>query len=295
VSGEPPCPLCGGDSTRAFRVGDRNHEIGTQQFEYRRCGSCGGVFLANQPTDLGSYYPEDYYVLPSLAQLDEAANGESPRLALMEPVPPRGKLIEIGAGLGIFARAAQRAGLDVTAIEMDARCCRYLEEVVGVPAICSNEPERELAELGPVQAIALWHVLEHLARPWDVLARAADALERGGILALAMPNPESLQFRLLGARWAHVDAPRHLFLIPLDTLAAQAEKLGLRLSSVTTRDPAGRYWNRFGWEYAIRSHPARRGSSRRTRIAARLLALALAPLERRGMNGTTYTAVFVKS
>jgi SAM-dependent methyltransferase len=205
-----------------------------------------------------------------------------------------GTLVEIGAGFGLFARAARKAGFEVTAIEMDARCCDYLENVVGVDAICSDAPERALADIGPSRAIVLWHALEHLPRPWAVLERAVESLAPGGVLALAMPNPDSLQFRLLGTRWAHIDAPRHLFLIPFAALEARMMDLGLRLAHVTARDRAGRGWNSFGWEYALRRDPARRPPTIFTWTAAHILAQGLAPFERRGMNGTTYTAAFVK-
>jgi 2-polyprenyl-3-methyl-5-hydroxy-6-metoxy-1,4-benzoquinol methylase len=289
-----PCPLCGSVSDPAFTVGDRNRAITDRRFEYRRCLGCGTRFLIDVPEDLARYYPEAYYVLPSLAQLDQAARGEAPKLALVRRFVEGGRMIEIGAGLGIFARAATQAGFDLTVIEMDARCCEYLEQVVGVRAIRSDAPEQALAGLGPVRAVALWHVLEHLPRPWEVLERAVEQLEPGGVLVLAMPNPESFQFRVLGARWAHIDAPRHLFLIPFAALASKADELGLDLGEVTTTDPAGRYWNMFGWEYAIRRYPSRHPSSRLTRVGSRLLALALAPVERGGLRGAAYTAVFVK-
>ncbi|HEV2981795.1 MAG TPA: class I SAM-dependent methyltransferase [Solirubrobacteraceae bacterium] len=246
------------------------------------------------PVDLGRYYPEEYYALPTRHELDGAANGEAPRLALLRPFAADGPLVEVGAGLGIFSRAARSAGYEVTAIEMDARCCEYLEHVVGVRTICSDAPERALVDVGPSRAIVLWHVLEHLARPWEVLERAAECLGLGGVIALATPNPDSLQFHLLAGRWAHLDAPRHLFLIPFAALKAHMNNLGFDVASVTTSDPAGRHWNSFGWEYALRRHPSRRPSTRLTRIGSRLLADGLAPLERRGMNGTAYTAVFVK-
>jgi 2-polyprenyl-3-methyl-5-hydroxy-6-metoxy-1,4-benzoquinol methylase len=294
VSRLPSCPLCGGETNLAFRVSDRNRAITNQSFEYRRCVSCRTTYLLDVPGDLGRYYPEDYYALPSAAVLDSAAGGEASKLALLRPFVSGGRLVEIGSAFGVFALAAKRAGFDVTAIEMDRRCCKYLEDVVGVRAVCSDVPEKALTEVGPTAAIVLWHVLEHLPRPWDVLEQAAARLESGGVLALAMPNPDALQFRLLGARWAHVDAPRHLFLIPFAALRNRAEKLGFEVGHVTTSDPAGRYWNAFGWEYALRRHPARSPSTRATRTGSRLLGLGLAPLERRGMNGTAYTAVFVK-
>jgi SAM-dependent methyltransferase len=288
------CPLCGGESDDAFHVGDRNRGITGESFHYRRCRSCRTIFLATVPSDLGRYYPEDYYGLPTPAELERAARAEAPRLALLRPFATDGTLVEVGAAFGVFARAARNAGYDVTAIEMDARCCEYLEHVARVRAIRSDVPEDALATVGTVRVITLWHVLEHLPRPWDVLERAAERLERGGVLALAMPNPDSLQFRVLGARWAHVDAPRHLFLIPFDALRARLDDLGFDVARVTTSDPAGRHWNAFGWEYALRRNPARRPPTLRTRLASRLLALGLAPLERRGMHGTAYTAVFVR-
>jgi hypothetical protein len=288
------CPLCGGATDRAFVVGDRNRGVDERRFEYRRCGACATISLANVPEDLGRYYPQDYHALPSPAALESAVAAEEPKLALMRPWARDGALVEIGAGFGVFARAAQNAGFEVTAIEMDARSCAHLEEVVGVRAIRSEAPEQVLGELAPARAIVLWHVLEHLPRPWEVLERAASTLEPGGVLALATPNPQSLQFRLLGGRWAHVDAPRHLFLIPFPALRERAAALGLDVVAVTTSDPAGRHWNWFGWEYAARRHPARHPSTRSSQALAHALALALAPIERHGMNGTAYTAVLVK-
>jgi hypothetical protein len=127
-----------------------------------------------------------------------------------------------------------------------------------------------------------------------VLEAAAANLEPGGVLALATPNPESAQFRLLGPRWAHVDAPRHLFLLPLGAITGRAAELGLRRAAVTTSDPSGRHWNRFGWEYALRRRPAAGPPPRPLALAALGLTVALRPLEHSGMRGAAYTAIFVK-
>jgi SAM-dependent methyltransferase len=137
-------------------------------------------------------------------------------------------------------------------------------------------------------------VLEHLPHPAAALAAAAENLRDGGILALAVPNPHALQFRLLRGHWAHVDAPRHLFLIPLRAVVAQLQARGLELVASTCADPAGRHWNRFGWEYALRIHPARRSGGRLTRLGSGALARLVAPLERSDLRGATYSAVFVK-
>jgi 2-polyprenyl-3-methyl-5-hydroxy-6-metoxy-1,4-benzoquinol methylase len=292
----PPaaCRICGRETTAAFAVGDRNRGVGDRTFVYRRCRSCKTLFIDDVPDNLAGYYRNDHNQPPPVADLDRAADAEAWKLALLQPFRTGQRLVEIGSAFGIFARAAQRAGWNVTAIEMDAKCCSYLEDVLGVRAINSDAPERALAAIGTCRAIALWHVFEHLQRPLDVLEQATLRLEPGGALAISTPNPDSLQFRLLRSRWAHVDAPRHLFLIPFATLVARAEALGLSLAHLTTTDPAGRFWNTFGWECAIRGEPAHHASTRPTRIGARLLGRAVAPVERRGLNGATYTVVFTK-
>ncbi|MFN8224459.1 MAG: class I SAM-dependent methyltransferase [Gaiellales bacterium] len=296
------CPLCGGATTEAFVVGDRNRGIGTERFAYRRCADCRSYHVADPPADLGRYYPEEYYGLPGVDELDRYAEAEKPKIELLRPFARRGSLADVGAGLGTFARAAANAGYDVTAIEMDGRCCRYLEEVVGVHTIQSDRPDEALATLRPMETITLWHVLEHLPNPWVVLEAAADRLEPGGVLLVATPNPDSLQLRILRTRWAHIDAPRHLFLISFAALRDRAAELGLVPALVTTSDQAGRQCNRFAWEYGLRHRPSEEPmSARGRRIAvwrsdiARFITAALGPLEHRGMNGAAYTAVFVKS
>ncbi len=174
---------------------------------------------------------------------------------------------------------------------MDAECCAYLERVVGVRAIHSDAPDQALAGLEPARAVAMWHVIEHLDRPWPVVAAAAARLEPGGVLAIATPNPQSLQFRLLRGRFAHVDGPRHLFLIPYPVLRARLEELGLEVLEVTTSDPVGIGLNRLGWEYALQRFPARRSATRPVRRLAAIIEGGLAPVERRGLNGTAYTVL----
>jgi 2-polyprenyl-3-methyl-5-hydroxy-6-metoxy-1,4-benzoquinol methylase len=290
----PSCPLCAHQASAAFSVGDRNRGIVSRPFDYWRCGSCGTYFLDPVPADLVRHYPPDYHGFPSRSELARVVRWEKPKLKLLRGTVRSGRLLEIGPGAGAFSRAAVLTGFDVTAIEMDAGCCEYIERVVGARAICSDRPELALSTLPPFDVIAMWHVLEHLEDPWAVLEQAARTLAPGGALLVAMPNPQSLQFRLLGRYWAHVDAPRHLYLIPAATTIRKAEQLGLRHVQTTSSDLSGRRWDRFGWEYAIRRHPARRPRTKATWAASMLATAAMSPIEARGLAGTTYTSLFVR-
>ncbi len=289
-----PCPLCGAPSDPAFRVGDRNRQFSRDRFLYRRCTGCRSLFNAEVPANLEEYYTTSYHQRPEPAQLDHRTEAERTRVEMIRTFGAPGRLIEIGSSYGLFARAAKLAGFEVTAIEMDARCCNYLETAVGVTAICSNDPARVLAALPRADVIAMWHSLEHLADPWTVTAAVASSLAPGGVLALAMPNPQSLKFRLLGSRWAHVDAPRHLFLIPFPALVVHLAEHGLQLRHVTCDDPNGQECNRFGWECAVPPRTKEGTASRAVQVAAGAVTRAMRPLERRPLSGAAYTAIFAK-
>ncbi|MDA0171519.1 class I SAM-dependent methyltransferase [Solirubrobacter taibaiensis] len=288
-----PCPLCGGIAAPHFATRDRNRGLSDVVFRYGRCTVCATLFLDNVPDDLGRYYPSEYYVLPSAEQLEHLRAAERHKLALVGG-EPRGRLVEIGPGVGGFSYAARRAGYDVTAVEMDERAAEHVRTVAGVDVVRSDVPHTALDALPPSRAITLWHVMEHLPDPWACLQAAARNLESGGTLVIAMPNPDSFQLRVLGSRWAHIDAPRHLFLIPAKTLIERAASLGLESAKLTTRDRGGLNWNRFGWQYAVM-----RPDGSKTRIAAAnafgLAAFfAMSPIELTGLRGATYTAVFNK-
>ena len=266
---------------------------------YARCRACGTVFVVDPPADLGPYYAGDYYQFdadgePAWKSNPTRIRSASYRVALLGRHVSPGELIEIGAGTGAFACAARDAGFGVTAIEMSEQCCRYLSEREGIRAICSDHPLEHLASLPPVRAVAMWHVLEHLSNPAEVLERTAEWLEPGGVLAIGVPNPRSLQFRLTRSRWAHLDAPRHLQLIPVDALVKEAEGLGLRCVAITTNDPEGLEFNQLGWASALQRRPAEAPPSRLVGRAALVLCAAMAPLERTGRRGAASTLLLRK-
>lgn len=288
------CPICSGRSQFAFEVGDRNRGLGPARCSYRRCEGCGTLFATGIPADLSRYYEANGYGSGSDHFVEEFVRREQAKVELVSRFVPTGRMVEIGPGSGMFARAALRAGFDYHAIEMDSGYCRYLADELGVTAINSDAPAEALSRLTPSRAIVMWHVIEHLPQPSEVLLAATENLESGGVLAISAPNPDSLQFRLLGRYWAHLDAPRHLQLIPRATLQRSLAGLGMRHVLTTLTDPVGLECNRLGWEYAIRRHPARRPSSATSMRTAKLLTICLGPVERRWLLGTAYTSLFVK-
>jgi SAM-dependent methyltransferase len=296
------CSNCGEEALPAFRVKDSNRRLTQESFQYYRCTACGLVFLWPIPANLDDYYPADYYSIPSsLAELAAGSMVERYKVEIVQRFVPRGRLLDIGPATGGFAFWAKEAGYDVDTIELDERCCQFLTDVIGVRATHSADVSGSLRAADPYNVITLWHVIEHLPDPWDVLEVAASRLLPSGILIIAAPNPQAAQFRVLRRHWTHVDAPRHLSLIPISLLTNRMKELGLDVRMVTASDEGGLIWNRFGWQQSL-GNLVPLGSGRRiTRLPRRLMralgdvvARCFSSLEQSGLRGSTYTLVLQK-
>lgn len=289
------CVQCGGETEPAFETRDLNRRIDDTLFCYSRCRRCGVIFLREAPREPALYYPDDYYIIArSLDELAAWSRSEAYKLDIVSRFRDSGRLIEIGPASGAFAYLAKTAGYEVTAIEMDRRCCEYLASQLGIEVIHTAEEASALEAAGPTDVIAMWHVIEHLPDPWRILEVAARKLRPGGILVLAAPNPDAWQFGLFRGRWTHVDAPRHLWLIPAGVLQRRAEALGLAVRMRTTRDQGSLSWNRFGWEWSLANFFSSRAARRMARLAGRAAAAAASIVESREGKGAAYTVVLEK-
>jgi len=291
----PTCTNCGSACRLHFRTKDYNRKISDEQFSHYLCTQCALLFIHPAPSDLGSYYPRDYHHIPdSVTFLEANHKHENYKVNIILRFKASGRLLEIGPSLGTFAFAAKRAGFDVHTIEMNEDCSRYLNEVAKIPTVNASDIDSALQALEPFDVIALWHVIEHLVDPWTTFAHIAKNLKPGGICVLAAPNPNAFQFKAMGKRWPHVDAPRHLYLIPQEILAKQAEKCGLQLEFATTDDEGARGWNTFGWEYWLGNFVRHPRINRLLRRFGRKLARVVSHWDQAQGCGSAYTLVFRK-
>lgn len=132
----------------------------------------------------------------------------------LDVIAPPGPVLDVGAGDGVLLDALHGHGREALGIERDAR----RSDVRDVP----------LEELeGPYAAVVFWHALEHLPDPGRAVDEAARLLAPGGIVVVAVPDNGSLQARLFGAEWLHLDLPRHLVHFTGRALSAGLTRRGL--------------------------------------------------------------------
>jgi len=281
------CACCGGQLSQAFATPDLNRRVSERVFHYGHCRDCGSYQLLDPPEDLGAYYSTAYY-----SDLREGGETELAHHQLdLVPAALSGRIIEIGPADGAMLRLARARGFaERAAVERDPGCCARLR-ADGVETVETEDPVTGLAELAPADAVVMLHLIEHVPDPMRLLDAAASKVKPGGMLVVSTPNPHAFSFSVCRARWTHIDAPRHLFLLPARVITDRLGRSGLGLASLTTRDPIGLLLDTLPWgpwSHGIIRNPR---AAYYLRAAIRNTALLV---ERLPLRGSTYTAVYAR-
>jgi SAM-dependent methyltransferase len=133
------------------------------------------------------------------------------------------RLLDVGAGLGVFPHAVKRAGWHCTAIDPDERAVAHMRDQVGVDAIVGDFMSIEGA--GRFDIVTFNKVLEHVEDPVAMLRRARQFVAPGGFVYIELPDGEMA---------AQVSAAReeffveHLHVFSFVSIAMLADRAGFR-------------------------------------------------------------------
>jgi SAM-dependent methyltransferase len=206
---------CGGK--RAILKAMLPTELG-EEFPLVRCAKCGVFALHPMPTpeNLGRYYSGEYYgksrqkFIGPMARAVSWFQSERARYItrFLSPGGPH-RILDIGCGNGGLLRALQKMGHYVEGTEWTAESAARVPAQFGIPVHVGDLVDIDLPAES-YDAVILWHVFEHLARPAETLEKVHRLLKKRGRVFIALPNHESWQAQRFGPNWFHLDPPRHL-------------------------------------------------------------------------------------
>jgi SAM-dependent methyltransferase len=219
------------------------------EFSLARCESCGLVatFPPVPPSEIGRYYPAQYYGAanrrfnPVMERLIPFFRNR--RAQTIERFLPKGRIVDVGCGRGILPELMRQRGWEAHGVEFSETAARHAREVLGLPVFVGDFVQSPYAD-SSFDVVVLWHVLEHLSDPVAALRKSRQILKPGGLLVIAVPNFDSLQARMSGRHWFHLDVPRHYYHFGLRVLRRLLESNGFAIVNVSHMSLEQ---NLFGW------------------------------------------------
>lgn len=193
------CNLC--NSNKVYK------KFNLTEFDVLQCKSCDLVFLSHIPDEeeLIRLYSSDYYLKrekyyfdnivtnPESGKFDENIEAFSSGLEKLNSLKPgKGKLLDIGCGLGIFLNMAKEDGWDTCGVDVSPYAVQYAKEKFGLDAHNSGVLGNIEFPSDNFDVVTLWDSLEHFPDPLGQFREIHRVLKKEGLVMLNVPNEASL-------------------------------------------------------------------------------------------------------
>lgn len=234
------------------------------KWTYWSCGDCGALYLNPRPTkqSIGRAYTNYYThgeskvskvisfsksLLRNLCYLAWYGIELRPRIAMPKflfpllsvfrnriAAPsfilqalhqlPKGRVVDVGCGNGMFLDVAKQFGWSTLGIELDPAAAKVVR-AMGHEVIQGTYEALAVFD-HEIDCIICSHVLEHVHDPKALFRAMSDALKPGGVILLSLPNAGSIVRSAVSDNWRGLEAPRHLVIPRYEGLLEAARLFG---------------------------------------------------------------------
>ncbi len=146
-------------------------------------------------------------------------------------------LLDVGSGTAVFAFRMGQAGWRVTALDPDPRAVSHARRVAGVEGLCRDFALQGAP--GRYDAVSFNKVLEHVADPVAMLARAAGLLNPRGFVYVELPDAEAACAHGREREEFFIDHHHAFSMASTAILAARAGFVAQRVERL--REPSGKF------------------------------------------------------
>jgi SAM-dependent methyltransferase len=254
------CPVCGHDDAVPHILARDLQYLLPGEFPVVRCLGCGLIYVSPQPSAevIAGHYPPRYFetyassVERLVAEGRAREDGYFQRLGRLDgfrhlQMRKERAVLDVGCGCGLFLLNMASTGWQTAGLEPSAQAVGFATGRLGLERIRHGDVSTGTFSNEEFDLVTMWHVLEHVHDPLDTLRRVRSWLRVDGLMAICVPNIGSLQARLFGRFWFHLDAPRHLVHYSPVTLEALLTKAGFQICE--REDGCD---NTTGWDHSLR-------------------------------------------
>lgn len=232
----PLCPRCNADTKEKYTTAsDVEYFTTTNKFDYYTCNNCEILFIYPMPVnDLGIIYPSNYYsftpVNKSIAfRIKDFIDSIFYKKILKNLNGEKLRALDIGGGTGTLLDNLKKADarIDYTqVVDIDAQA-KLAAEKNGHAYFCGTI-ENFTDTIG-YDVILMLNLIEHVANPGEVLAKAAGLLHTKGVIIVKTPNYKSLDAALFkNTYWGGLHCPRHWVLFTKSSFEKLSAECGLQ-------------------------------------------------------------------
>lgn len=197
------------------------------------------AFTTPYPTEseeFARYYPrEDYYgsstgrrFNPLMERMISAFRARRAKKVL--GVRKTGRVLDIGCGRALLLQYLKSQGWQCYGTELSESLASHVQETSGIEVRTGALRDMGFDE-GSFDVVTAYHVLEHISNPKETLTEVRRLMKPEGLLVVGVPNLASVQARMSGGRWFHLDVPRHVVHFTPDTLERMLRQCGFEITS----------------------------------------------------------------
>jgi len=200
----PVCQNCQNNSGVIKKYDPGFSSNKSDNFSIYYCTNCQNGFTYPVPKNIGDYYPDNYWLFPGLLgfiKLNLFRIFQRRRADWVKRYLKKGHVLDVGSGEGSFSRGLDNFFL-VTNLEP-------VSSKVRNPAVIKKD-FLNWRTTQRFDAITFWESLEHTSTPQRYLEKASKLLSKGGFVFIEYPRVDSLEAKIFGNSWFHLDPPRHL-------------------------------------------------------------------------------------
>lgn len=210
------CDLCGNDDfTFLFEGRDYLH-FSPLTFKLMKCKVCRLICLNPRPQNMLDYFPESR---SNIIIKDHFLFLKPNKIAIIKRLRKKsGRILDIGCGDGEFLFGMSKEGWQVYGNDILKTNCDFAKEKFKLKNIYNQDLLSLDFPKGFFDLVTMWHTLEHMQSPQQVLRRIYQILKDDGILIIESPNYSSLANRLFKEKSYSLDLGRHLYQFSPKTL-----------------------------------------------------------------------------
>ncbi|PIN86223.1 hypothetical protein COV19_05435 [Candidatus Woesearchaeota archaeon CG10_big_fil_rev_8_21_14_0_10_44_13] len=228
------CILCGsGRKSKEYAIGSKG---------IYKCDSCGLIFTLpqNRLTQFSekqkAIYEGEMYRKMYFSIRKKICHRAEKRLEEISSYRTTGSILDEGCSYGFFLEVASEKGWESYGTEINKPAADYSRKLGAKVSNCFTEDAKLKKNF--FDAITMWDVLEHTENPVKHLIFVRGLLKKGGIIAVQLPNIDSIASKIAGKKWAWLCPDDHMYHFSVKTLTRAIKEAGYDMIEMRTwEDP----------------------------------------------------------